>query len=1349
MKKTLKTNLKKFIILNIIVVLMALYMPSNEIYGYTNGISQKDLQIEETEKNANKIQNNNEIKNDNAITETDNEVLNKDLQTEETEKNANKIQNNNEIKNDETDNEVLNKDLQTEETEKNVNKIQNNNEIKNDNAITETDNEQNNDIDNNKTKQTEQKILNNNLRVLNAPSNNSVRASYSDLGYFVTEASIFDKNGTPVTSIIPNETYSIRLTFRETSEKQFTTNVSGTMTYKLPEFVKVLHGIENQNIVSSEGITLGEYSIADDGLVTVKWHYVDREGNEINDLYIDHYEDAFLILTFDSKLSAEIVDEEIVIDFGNNVTINVKFDDDYSLVVNKEATINNGKKYDTDTYSINYNTQLITYGDMKSLQLEDIVDNLYELDTSELITITYKYSTGSKTTTWNLTNYPNSIKIDNNTIYNTEINKYITINNDGFSLNFTPNGEIIPTKTEIIVNYTTKLKSGVLASNNGVINYDVKNTVTGKGVLNSNCKSLTDTDTETVNINVVKLLKYGQFIEKGYPGIGNTEDVIIWAIQIGDGSTIINGTTIEDTLGDGLEFALDQPAQLILYDANGKQYFMVISGTVLKGLAQQFGMTINRNVLTWTVPSNISGNNVEIYKAEIYYCTNYETSVSTGYDMFTNKVTGVGPIGEVETTGKAYVSADLIELNKKVEAIKTGDSDISYSIEMSVPASYYKKPLAIYDLTELHIDKVWNGSDYVEQVYHVNYEDISEYFENNIKITAKTQSGKDITFENFVKNPYAPYTYFIGYSGVSNYGQVVIIFNGYDTDTSSWNINEDSVINIEYKIPLNSAVYDRNEPTNPKGTIEQYSGEKILNIVEALTVNEATGQFNYMGKDQVEIGIPSTLKKDYSIINNTNIASFNIVVNKEGLDLAPESDTLTVIDTMSPALEFLGNTLGVYKYNDQTGKYDIKIENIDFSQEKDINTGETIARIVVPDGEKLELRYNCLMVGTGVVAITNLARIEGVIGTTSKTDYSFEVQNSSAVSGGSESGLDFYILKYGETSDGKILLSGVQFELLKLENGQKVIIGTPRTDASGKIELDDMSSGTYYLKELSTIEPDYIKLDGEITIIIDDNNNLSATYKEGGVVQVLTDQNSVKYVEVINKKQETLEISGIKTWEDDNNKWELRPESIIVNVLANGEKIDSKTVTANDNWEYKFVNLPKTDKDGKEVVYTISEDTVKGYKANIEGNNITNTLETVEISGIKTWEDDNNKWELRPESIIVNLLANGEKIDSKTVTANDNWEYKFVNLPKTDKKGNGIVYTISEDTVEYYMPIINEYNITNKLKELENYNYFNEQKEILNTPKTGNENFLGASIITAIMSAIGIVITKKYINKDQ
>ena len=120
--------------------------------------------------------------------------------------------------------------------------------------------------------------------------------------------------------------------------------------------------------------------------------------------------------------------------------------------------------------------------------------------------------------------------------------------------------------------------------------------------------------------------------------------------------------------------------------------------------------------------------------------------------------------------------------------------------------------------------------------------------------------------------------------------------------------------------------------------------------------------------------------------------------------------------------------------------------------------------------------------------------------------------------------------------------------------------------------------------------------------------------------------------------------------------------------------------------------------------------------------------------------------------VIQRVTEASVEVDSKIVTANDNWEYKFTNLPKVNKEGKEVVYTISEDIVEYYIPIINEYNITNKLKEFEtrkNYNFLNEEKEIFDTPKTGNENFFGCSIITAIMSAIGIVITKKYINKDQ
>ena len=246
------------------------------------------------------------------------------------------------------------------------------------------------------------------------------------------------------------------------------------MTYKLPEFIKVLHGIEKQDIVSSEGIRLGTYSISEDGLVTVKWDYVDREGNKTDDLYIDHYEDAFLSLTFDSRLSIDKIGEDIVIDFGNNVKINVSFDDAYSLTVNKEATINDeGQKFDSKTHTINYNVKLMTYGNMKSLYIEDKLDSHFEVDISKPITIKYYYANKTeRTVVLDISNYPNSIVVNDDGKATTingaqQTNKYISIKNGGFVLNYIQNGEILPSQTEIITNYTTKIKDEVLENNHG------------------------------------------------------------------------------------------------------------------------------------------------------------------------------------------------------------------------------------------------------------------------------------------------------------------------------------------------------------------------------------------------------------------------------------------------------------------------------------------------------------------------------------------------------------------------------------------------------------------------------------------------------------------------------------------------------------------------------------------------------------------------------------------------------------------------------------------------------------------------------------------------------------------
>ena len=180
---------------------------------------------------------------------------------------------------------------------------------------------------------------------------------------------------------------------------------------------------------------------------------------------------------------------------------------------------------------------------------------------------------------------------------------------------------------------------------------------------------------------------------------------------------------------------------------------------------------------------------------------------------------------------------------------------------------------------------------------------------------------------------------------------------------------------------------------------------------------------------------------------------------------------------------------------------------------------------------------------------------------------------------------------------------------------------------------------------------------------------------------------------------ETTSITVTKTWDDADNQDGKRPESIIVNLLANGEIVASQTVKADEagNWTYTFKDLPKY-ANGKEITYTVTEEAVEGYETSVDGSNITNTYttETTEVKGSKTWNDADNQDGKRPESITVRLLANGEEKDSQTVTAdeNGNWTYSFEKLPKYEA-GKEILYTVTEDAVADYTTEITGYDITN------------------------------------------------------
>ena len=192
-------------------------------------------------------------------------------------------------------------------------------------------------------------------------------------------------------------------------------------------------------------------------------------------------------------------------------------------------------------------------------------------------------------------------------------------------------------------------------------------------------------------------------------------------------------------------------------------------------------------------------------------------------------------------------------------------------------------------------------------------------------------------------------------------------------------------------------------------------------------------------------------------------------------------------------------------------------------------------------------------------------------------------------------------------------------------------------------------------------------------------------------------------------------ISGSKTWNDNNNQDGVRPDSITVELL---KTVDGTTTSMGDNYkqvlkgkklDYSWSELPVYEA-GERITYTVKEvgeengkiagKNGKEYTVEYDEMNIKNSYvpEKTEVSGTKTWVDYDNKYNRRPESITINLLANGKKVANKEVKASDNWAWEFKDLPVYEA-GKKITYTISEETVSGYTSNVTGYNVTNTYTE--------------------------------------------------
>lgn len=196
-----------------------------------------------------------------------------------------------------------------------------------------------------------------------------------------------------------------------------------------------------------------------------------------------------------------------------------------------------------------------------------------------------------------------------------------------------------------------------------------------------------------------------------------------------------------------------------------------------------------------------------------------------------------------------------------------------------------------------------------------------------------------------------------------------------------------------------------------------------------------------------------------------------------------------------------------------------------------------------------------------------------------------------------------------------------------------------------------------------------------------------------------------------------------KVW-DDADYTEVRPANVTVELNRNGTKyhsavitkegavitnhLDSEanadvTVTDNGNkWSVTFTKLPKHNTEHQEFSYSVAETMIgklpvvngaaHGYTVAVNGNTITNSIDPIDLTVTKKWQDNEGKELLYTDDVPATLniaLTNDQNVGigkvNKTMTKAvegattfATWTYTFQDVPQYDANGNQLTYTVTE-----------------------------------------------------------------------
>ena len=275
--------------------------------------------------------------------------------------------------------------------------------------------------------------------------------------------------------------------------------------------------------------------------------------------------------------------------------------------------------------------------------------------------------------------------------------------------------------------------------------------------------------------------------------------------------------------------------------------------------------------------------------------------------------------------------------------------------------------------------------------------------------------------------------------------------------------------------------------------------------------------------------------------------------------------------------------------------------------------------------------------------------------------------------GGSLNDSQYFNIKILKTDENGKPLQGAKFKIVNPINKYS---DTITSDEYGIAELKDVSKADYVLTEVEAPKG-YEK----------DPNKTYEIHK----TDFDTASNSTITLTIPNKKKEvkkkSTSFSVEKRWVLDPKLATNKPDKVKVSVLKNGREDENLTVelSQENGWKASFSNLPKEDANGQEIVYTVSEEELAGFKAAISGTDengftISNyNGSRVVIPVTKIWKGNGT----HPDHVNVQLFANNEKVATYTLNEGNAWQHSF-DMPKLDANRKEIRYTVTEENVSGY-----------------------------------------------------------------